>query len=53
MGLRVIAEGVETEGQFQFLNDLGCKSYQGYLFSRPIPMSEFEERQSYIEALAG
>ena len=43
MGLRVIAEGVETHGQFEFLNDLGCKSYQGYLFSKAIPLAEFEE----------
>lgn len=42
MGLSVIAEGVETEEQRDLLADLGCRSYQGYLFSKPIPLQEFE-----------
>ena len=42
MGLSVIAEGVETEAQRKFLVDLGCQAYQGYLFSRPVPVKEFE-----------
>jgi EAL domain-containing protein (putative c-di-GMP-specific phosphodiesterase class I) len=42
MGLPVIAEGVETEAQRDFLAGLGCHSFQGYLFSRPIPLQEFE-----------
>lgn len=42
MGLAVIAEGVETEAQRDFLADLGCHAYQGYLFSRPLPLLEFE-----------
>jgi EAL domain-containing protein (putative c-di-GMP-specific phosphodiesterase class I) len=42
MGLSVIAEGVETEAQREFLAQLGCHLYQGYLFSRPVPSSEFE-----------
>jgi diguanylate cyclase (GGDEF)-like protein/PAS domain S-box-containing protein len=41
MGLSVIAEGVETEGQLEFLTGLGCFSFQGYLFSRPLPLEEF------------
>jgi EAL domain-containing protein (putative c-di-GMP-specific phosphodiesterase class I) len=40
--LAVIAEGVETEAQRDFLADLGCHAYQGYLFSRPLPLLEFE-----------
>jgi len=42
MGLNVIAEGVETEEQRDLLAHLGCRSYQGYLFSKPIPLQEFE-----------
>jgi diguanylate cyclase (GGDEF)-like protein/PAS domain S-box-containing protein len=42
LGLGVIAEGVETEGQRDFLASLGCHSYQGYLFSEPLALSEYE-----------
>jgi EAL domain-containing protein (putative c-di-GMP-specific phosphodiesterase class I) len=39
----VIAEGVETDAQRSFLAELGCHAYQGYLFSRPLPLDEFEQ----------
>ena len=42
LGQSVIAEGVETEEQRQFLADNGCHEYQGYLFSPAIPCNEFE-----------
>lgn len=42
MGLSVIAEGVETEEQRKFLSSLGTHSFQGYLYSRPLPQEEFE-----------
>ncbi len=42
LGLDVIAEGVETVDQRNFLNDIGCRRYQGYLFSRPLPLAAFE-----------
>ena len=40
--LNVIAEGVETEAQLDFLKQHGCIAYQGYLFSKPVPVEEFE-----------
>ena len=40
--LNVIAEGVETEAQLDFLKQNGCMAYQGYLFSKPVPVEEFE-----------
>jgi EAL domain-containing protein (putative c-di-GMP-specific phosphodiesterase class I) len=41
LGLDVIAEGVETEAQREFLAASGCLLYQGYLFSRPMPPNAF------------
>jgi EAL domain-containing protein (putative c-di-GMP-specific phosphodiesterase class I) len=42
MGLAVIAEGVETQAQRDFLAAMGCPDYQGYLFSKPLPVGDFE-----------
>jgi EAL domain-containing protein (putative c-di-GMP-specific phosphodiesterase class I) len=42
MKLQVIAEGVETVGQRDFLASLGCHSFQGYLFSHPLPLEDFD-----------
>ncbi|MEO8332404.1 MAG: EAL domain-containing protein, partial [Gallionella sp.] len=43
LGLNVIAEGVETEAQREFLDSHGCHAFQGYLYSKPIPADEFEK----------
>src|SRR5690606_38426536 len=37
LGLEVVAEGVETTAQFEYLHDVGCRAFQGYLFGRPAP----------------
>jgi diguanylate cyclase (GGDEF)-like protein/PAS domain S-box-containing protein len=42
LGLAVIAEGVETEAQRRFLASQGCPTYQGFLFSAPVDIAEFE-----------
>ncbi|TXT40547.1 MAG: PAS/PAC sensor-containing diguanylate cyclase/phosphodiesterase [Comamonadaceae bacterium] len=40
LNLRVVAEGVETPGQWQFLAQRGCKLFQGYLFGKPVPVAQ-------------
>lgn len=42
LGLDVIAEGVETEAHMQTLLESGCEAFQGYLFSKPIPIAQFD-----------
>lgn len=50
LGLKVIAEGVETEAQLALLNSMGCDYIQGYFYSKPLPQAAFEawllERES-------
>lgn len=42
LGIKVIAEGVETENQDRLLKEFGCDFGQGYLYSRPVPAADFE-----------
>jgi diguanylate cyclase (GGDEF)-like protein len=42
LGLSTIAEGIETPGQLDFIRKLGCRDAQGYYYSRPIPIDEFD-----------
>lgn len=44
LGLRTVAEGVETETQLRLLVELGCDQAQGWLFGRPVPFGDFVER---------
>lgn len=41
LGLEVIAEGVETEEELRYLSERGCDTYQGYYFSKPVPVETF------------
>jgi diguanylate cyclase (GGDEF)-like protein/PAS domain S-box-containing protein len=43
LGLHAISEGVETEEQLNFLDQHGCLAHQGYLFSKPVPLTDFEK----------
>lgn len=43
MGLQVLAEGVETQQQLDFLRQHGCNTYQGYFYSKPLPAAAFEK----------
>lgn len=42
--LKVVAEGVETEVQYEYLINNGCEFFQGYLFGKPVPLLEFEHQ---------
>jgi EAL domain-containing protein (putative c-di-GMP-specific phosphodiesterase class I) len=42
LGMEIVAEGVETEEQLVYLHNQDCTLFQGYLFSKPVPVGEFE-----------
>ena len=44
LGMDVITEGIETEQQLQALSEMGCNHFQGFYFSKPIPVDEFETK---------
>ncbi len=43
LGVQTLAEGVETQEQYEFLRSIGCEKLQGYFFSRPLPAGQFRE----------
>ena len=43
MKINTIAEGIETEEQFKLIKELGVNEAQGFLFSKPIPLEDFEK----------
>lgn len=49
LGIKTVAEGIETREQLEYLRKLGCYLGQGYLFSRPVPVDEFEKMLSMKE----
>jgi diguanylate cyclase (GGDEF)-like protein len=51
LDLEIVAEGVETVAQQQFLTDIGCDSLQGYLFGKPMPPAQFLEALAQMESL--
>jgi EAL domain-containing protein (putative c-di-GMP-specific phosphodiesterase class I) len=44
LGMDIIVEGVETERQHKVLTEMGCRHFQGFYFSRPVPVDEFEDK---------
>ena len=48
--IETVAEGIEKAGQMDFLYSINCDKVQGYYFSRPLPMDEFERWVGQYEA---
>ena len=44
LGMQIVAEGIETREQVDFLANQNCDLIQGFYFSKPLPLNEFEER---------
>ena len=44
LGIDTLTEGVETARQYEKLYAMGCKLYQGYYFSKPVPLEDFEKQ---------
>jgi diguanylate cyclase (GGDEF)-like protein len=51
LNMMAIAEGVETEDEMEYLKKIGCDVFQGFYFSRPVPVSDFERKYLGIKGL--
>lgn len=49
LGIDLVAEGVETQAQYDFLKQLGCPCYQGYLFARPMPADKLLDYRRQLD----
>lgn len=49
LGFRVIAEGVETQRQYDYMKEAGCDMIQGFYFDKPLPVDEFLSRMIYSQ----
>ncbi len=52
LGMTTVAEGIELPEQVSFLRAIGCDAVQGYVFSRPVPLDDFEEHEARFAAPA-
>lgn len=52
LGFELVAEGVETEEQLNYLRDQGCETYQGYLFGKPVPAHELATKGTELSSTA-
>ena len=50
LDLTTVAEGIELPEQVDFLRAIGCDAVQGYVFSRPVPLDDFEEQEGRFAA---
>jgi diguanylate cyclase (GGDEF)-like protein len=50
LGMTAIAEGVETQEEVDYLREIGCDVFQGFHYSKPISVEEFERKYTYLEA---
>ena len=48
LGITSVTEGVETEAQYHALKEMGCELFQGYYFSKPVPVEDFESKLSSV-----
>ncbi|MDE6635124.1 MAG: EAL domain-containing protein, partial [Lachnospiraceae bacterium] len=47
LGMKVLTEGVEKEEQIKALKEMGCDYFQGYYYSKPVSIEEFENKYFY------